>query len=128
MLLPFDNHIETLTMSGADVIELFRRSIEEERRSGVEFSGVTLEVRRVEGKPKLLRVLLGDKNGRAIEEGEPLRLATNSFLANGGDGWSLLQEQKVREVDFTLLRDMIEMAFEDGPLTPARDQRYEVVR
>ncbi len=128
MLLPFDNHIETLTMSGADVIEFFRRSIEEERRNGVEFSGVTLEVRRVEGKPKLMRVLLGGANGRPVEPDEILQFATNSFMANGGDGWRLLQEQKVREVDFTMLRDMIELALKEGPLTPSVDQRYVVVR
>lgn len=128
MLLPFDNHIETLTMSGADVIDLFRRSIEEERRSGVEFSGVTLEVRRVEGKPRLVRVLLGGLDGREISADDTLRLATNSYMATGGDGWELLGEQKVREVDFTLLRDMIELAFEGGPLTPSLEQRYSVIR
>lgn len=128
MLLPFDNHIETLTMKGADVIELFRRSIEEERRSGVEFSGVTLEARLVEGKPQLVRVLLGGPDGREIQPEESIRLATNSYMASGGDGWDILADQKVREIDFTLLRDMIEIAFEDGPLTPAKERRYSVVR
>ena len=128
MLLPFDNHIETLEMSGADVTELFRRSIEEERRSGVEFSGVHLEVRLVEGKPKLVRLLLGGPDGREIEATDSLRLATNSYLASGGDGWTLLQEQEIREVDFTLLRDMIELALAKGPVTPSKVQRYTVVR
>ncbi|QDV08847.1 Trifunctional nucleotide phosphoesterase protein YfkN precursor [Planctomycetes bacterium Poly30] len=128
MLLPFDNHIEMLTMKGADVIELFRTSIEEERRSGVEFSGVTLEARLVEGKPKLVRVLLGGAQGRAIQPDETIRLATNSYMASGGDGWTLLAEQEVREVDFTLLRDMVEIAFESGPLMPSSEQRYSVIR
>ena len=128
MLLPFDNHIETLTMKGSDVIDLFRKSIEEERRSGVEFSGVTLEVRLVEGKPQLVRVLLGGADGRAISPEETLRLATNSYMATGGDGWTLLADQEIREVDFTLLRDMVEFAFEDGPLMPSSEQRYSVIR
>lgn len=128
MLLPFDNHIETLEMSGADVIELFRLSIEEERRSGVEFSGVHLEVRLVEGKPQLVRVLLGGPDGEAVDPSAKLKLATNSYLAGGGDGWALLQEQGTREVDFTLLRDMIELALARGPVTPSKVQRYSVIR
>jgi 2',3'-cyclic-nucleotide 2'-phosphodiesterase (5'-nucleotidase family) len=128
MLLPFDNHIETLEMTGADVTELFRRSIEEERRSGVEFSGVHMEVRLVEGKPKLVRLLLGGPGGREVKPTDALKLATNSYLASGGDGWTLLQEQSVREVDFTLLRDMIELALAKGPVTPSKVQRYTVIR
>ncbi|MEM8713939.1 MAG: bifunctional UDP-sugar hydrolase/5'-nucleotidase [Planctomycetota bacterium] len=125
MLLPFDNHIETLTMSGADVIELFRQSIEEQRRSGLEFSGVRLEVRIVEGKAQLARVLIGE---REVQAGDELRLATNSFLAGGGDGWDLLKAQSVREVDFMLLREMLEEALAKGPVTPSTEQRYVVIR
>jgi hypothetical protein len=82
----------------------------------------------VEGKPRLVRVLLGGLDGREISADDTLRLATNSYMATGGDGWELLGEQKVREVDFTLLRDMIELAFEGGPLTPSLEQRYSVIR
>ena len=128
MVLPFDNHIETLEMSGEDVVELFRRSIEDERKRSLEFSGVTVEVTRVEGKPKLVQVRLGGEAGPVIQAGDRLRLATNSFLAAGGDGWEILQAQEQREVDFTLLRDMIEEALARGPVTPSKSQRYRIVR
>ncbi len=123
MLLPFDNHVETLTMSGADVIELFRRSIENERKRPLEFSGARLVVRRVEGKPKLVEVRAG---GQPIDPGRSYRLATNSFLSGGGDGWQILSDQKVREVDFMVLRDILVAAFAGGPLTPSNELRYVI--
>ena len=42
MILPFDNHVETVTLSGAEVREIFRASIEGERPGTLEFSGATL--------------------------------------------------------------------------------------
>ena len=125
MILPFDNSLETITMSGADVIELFRRSIESDRKWPLEFSGVQLQVRRVEGKPVLVDVLLG---GEPLDPEAEVRLATNSFLGAGGDGWELLASQTVRELDGVLLRELLEIHFDGGPATPDTEQRYEIVR
>lgn len=125
MLLPFDNHVETITMSGADVIELFRQSIEEKRKRPLEFSGAVLQVRRVEGKPVLVQVLV---DGEPLDPSATVRLATNNFLSAGGDGWELFAAQTKREVDFVLLRDLLELAFNGGALSPNADQRYEVIR
>lgn len=123
-LLPFDNHIAVLTMDGTDVIELFRLSLEDRRLRPLEFSGVRLVVRREAGKPRLVEVRVG---GRAIAPGDRLTVATNSFLAGGGDGWTLLEGQTERRADPTLLRDALEAAFGGGALTPAVDQRHEIV-
>lgn len=123
MLLPFDNHVETLTMSGKDVIELFRRSIENERKRPLEFSGATVVVRREGGKPRLVAVRAA---GAAVDPDGTYRLATNSFLSGGGDGWQILADQKVREVDFMVLRDILVAAFAGGPLTPSNELRYEI--
>ncbi|MEM9380162.1 MAG: bifunctional UDP-sugar hydrolase/5'-nucleotidase [Planctomycetota bacterium] len=126
MVLPFSNHVETLTLDGATVIELFRRSIEEDRRGPFEFSGVTLEVAGATGPTELLRVVLED--GTPLAPDAEVRLATNSYLAAGGDGWDVLAAAEQREVDFVLLRDLLELAFDGGARTPARDRRYRVVR
>lgn len=124
MLLPFDNHVETLTMSGEDVIELFRRSIENERKRPLEFSGARVVVRRESGKPRLIEVRTG---GTPVDPAGTYRLATNSFLSGGGDGWQILADQKVREVDFMVLRDILVAAFAGGPLTPSNELRYEIL-
>jgi len=126
MMLPFSNHLETMTLDGATVTGLFRQSIEAERRGSLEFSGVTLEVRLAEGKPKLVRVLL--ESGEELRADAQVRLTTNSYLAGGGDGWEVLASFKEREVDFLLLRDMLEVGFDGGARTPSAERRYRVLR
>ncbi|MEM6572037.1 MAG: 5'-nucleotidase, partial [Planctomycetota bacterium] len=126
MVLPFSNHVETVTLEGSAVIELFRRSVESDRRSGLEFSGVTLEVDASGPQPRLLRVLRPD--GQAIGADDAIRLTTNSYLAAGGDGWDVLAAAQAREIDSVLLRDLLEDAMAGGALTPATDTRYEVFR
>jgi 2',3'-cyclic-nucleotide 2'-phosphodiesterase (5'-nucleotidase family) len=115
-----------MTLDGATVTDLFRQSIEVERRSSLEFSGVTLEVRLTRGKPKLVRVLL--ESGEELQADAQVRLTTNSYLAGGGDGWEALAGFKVREVDFLLLRDLLEFGFAGGARTPSAEQRYKVLR
>lgn len=124
MLLPFDNHVETVTLSGAELTALFARSVEGDRRP-LEFSGATLVVREEQGKAALVRVEVG---GRPVAAGERYRLATNSFLSAGGDGWGELADFPEREADLMLLRDLMEQAFAGGVLAPPVDQRYEIVR
>lgn len=125
MLLPFDNHVETLVMEGTQVQELFRQSIEEGGRLPLEFSGAELRVREDGRDSELLSVRIG---GEPLDPERRYRLATNSFLAAGGDGWALLAEPVEREVDFILLRELAERAFGGGVLVPPVDQRYEIER
>lgn len=125
MILPFSNHLETLPMTGAEVTEMFRVSVEVARKGALEFSGVEVEVRLVEGKPELVRVLLG---GETLAPDAELRVTTNSFLAGGGDGWDSLKAAPTREVDSILLRDMLEAAFDGGVRTPNTEQRFRIVR
>lgn len=124
MLLPFDNHVETVVMEGAQLRELFRLSVEEGRLP-LEFSGATLKVREDGRDSELLEVRVG---GAPLDPKRRYRVATNSFLAAGGDGLTLFAEPKEREVDFVLLRDLAEQAFGGGVLVPPSDQRYEIVR
>lgn len=127
MLLPFSNHLETLTVDGAGLLRLLRRSVEGDRPIPLEFSGLLLEVRRTAGgDAELLRLLRPD--GTPVRAEERLRLTTNSFLAAGGDGWTELADAPgEREVDFIVLRDMLELGFARGPRTPSGAQRYRFV-
>jgi len=127
MLLPFSNHLETLTMDGASLRELFRRSVEGPRPVPLEFSGVTLEVRRDPGGQVELLGILGP-GGAPVADTDTLRVTTNSFLAAGGDGWSALADAPgEREVDLILLRELLEVGFDRGPRTPSVEQRYRLL-
>ncbi|MEL6712417.1 MAG: bifunctional UDP-sugar hydrolase/5'-nucleotidase [Planctomycetota bacterium] len=124
-ILPFDNHVTTVTLTGEELVELFRTSVEDGRRGALEFSGARLVVRREEGRPRLVEVLVG---GLPVAPGDRVRLATNSFLATGGDGWQVLGEAPEREEDVVMLRDLLEERLLTGPVTPPSEQRYDVVR
>lgn len=129
MILPFANHLVTLELDGATLHELARRSIEGSGE-GVdskpfEFSGMTIQVRMVEGKPRCAGLLVG---GQPCVPGRRYRLSTNSFLAEGSDGLKELATATPREVDFIVMRDLVELAFAGGELAPATDQRYEVLQ
>ncbi len=85
-------------------------------------SGLTLEVKGGES-PKLLRVLVG---GEPLEKERTYRVATNNFLAEGGDNYLLLAEAESVTHDPILLRELLERRFEGDPVTPPTDDRYRV--
>ena len=85
-------------------------------------SGLTLEVKGGEA-PKLLRGLVG---GEPLEKERTYRVATNNFLAEGGDNYLLLAEAKSVTHAPILLRELLELRFEGDPVTPPTDDRYRV--
>lgn len=128
MILPFGNHLVTLELDGATLIELARRSVEGSA-DGVdgkpfEFSGMTIQVRMAEGQARYANLLVG---GQPCDPTRRYRLTTNSFLAEGNDGLRELAAAAPREVDLILMRDLLELSFAGGTLTPATDQRYELL-
>ena len=125
MLLPFANHIVTFDLEGRALREILRRSIEDPKGRPFEFSGMTAVVRLEAGQPKLVEVRVGDD---ALDPARRYRVTTNSFLAQGNDGLVEFAEASTREIDFTVLRDLLEQGFAGGALVPALDQRYEVLR
>ncbi len=123
MILPFANHLVTVELDGATLSELFRRSIEVPDARPLEFSGLVVKVRMEAGKPRFVGLGVG---GEPCDPARRYRLTTNSFLAEGSDGLTELGTASPRELDFILMRDLLEQAFAGQTLTPASDQRYEV--
>lgn len=124
MILPFGNHLVTVELDGATLEGLFRRSVEDPESRPLEFSGAVVRARLEGGKPRFLGLVIG---GAPCEPARRYRLTTNSFLAEGNDGLKELATATPRELDFILMRDLVEAAFAGGrTLTPATDQRYEV--
>lgn len=108
-LLPFDNDAVAMDLSGEQVLSLARRSIEETKHIGLDFSGLTLFVRRqADNTFRLARIEVG---GRALDPKATYRVATNSFLSTGGDGAVEFQAGKARVEDPALLREVMEEEF-----------------
>ena len=122
-LCPFDNHLVTITLTGAELWSCFERALGS-ARSGLDASGVVLTVAVVERRPKLAAIAVG---GEPLERGRSYRVTTNSFLAGGGDGYDELQSGRDAEVDPVLMREMLELALAAAErVTPPTDVRIVV--
>jgi 2',3'-cyclic-nucleotide 2'-phosphodiesterase (5'-nucleotidase family) len=80
--LPFVNSVVVCEMTGAQIKEVLEQGFTLERGM-VQVSG--LRARYDLRKPKGQRLLSLDINGRAVEDSKMYRVATNSFLGQGGD-------------------------------------------
>jgi len=121
-ILPFGNHLVLLELRGEHLEGTLRQSVEGTAHTGLEVSGLTLEVMGGEA-PKLLRVLVG---GEPLDPERIYRVATNNFLAEGGDNYLLLAEAASVTHDPILLRELLERRFEREAVTPPKDDRYRV--
>ena len=138
---PFGNHLVTMTLSGAQVLRLleqqwanppartmmtpsagfsyaWRRSVEKEGTDLIK--SVPKLSSRVD--PSSVRV-----NGQPLEPTRDYRVTVNSFLAEGGDGFTVFAEGTDRvdgAADVDALQDYLEL---NSPLSPAELDRIRVV-
>ena len=82
-LLPFQNHVVAMDLTGSELRAVLSEGIESAGRP-FEVSGMRYEILRGSEGPELGRAWLA--SGQQIRDDEVYRVATNSFLAGGGDG------------------------------------------
>jgi 2',3'-cyclic-nucleotide 2'-phosphodiesterase (5'-nucleotidase family) len=78
-VLPFDNTVVSMDLSGSDLLAILERSAGA-NKGMLQVSGVRVEYDRNASKAKSVQV-----NGRPLEKDRMYRVATNDFLAAGGD-------------------------------------------
>jgi len=86
-ILPFDNSVVVVTLKGSDLQSLFDfiATISGGRGAFPQVSkGLSFTINRVTGRCENIRV-----NGDPIDPGRTYKIATNSYLANGGDGYKI---------------------------------------
>ena len=120
-LLPFDNHLVTVTISGSELEELMRSSLEGEGGRSFEFSGMLVGISRAQGRPQVQSILIA---GAPLDPAGRYTVTANSFNAAGGDGFEILAQAQERQVDPILLRDLLEEAFAGGELAPPTENRF----
>ncbi len=124
-LLPFDNSLVVLELTGAELFECARRGVEDPAHSGIEVSGMRLTVRPGTPRATLLEAEVG---GVPLDEDRVYRVATNSFLARGGDGYLDDDPERPTEDTRILLRDALEDEFRRrGSILPPNEDRYRTV-
>jgi len=124
-ILPFGNTLVELELTGAELRETVEKALGDTRHSGIEFSGMTVQYTGTwpEGQVTGVRV-----DGEPLDPAKRYSVATNSFLAGGGDAYfpAAALDRDVMDTGL-ILRDVLEDALRAG----AGDQvdgtnRYEV--
>ena len=124
-LLPFDNHLVTITLTGAELAECLRRSVEDRSHSGLEVSGLVIEYRDSDQGARYAGAVVG---GEALDAARAYRVTVNSFMAGGGDDYLTSDSGSERIEHPTLLRDVLEgVLLERGSLKASGEQRYREV-
>jgi 2',3'-cyclic-nucleotide 2'-phosphodiesterase (5'-nucleotidase family) len=124
-MLPFDNDVVLLELSGAELEAVVRAAIEGTAHSGLDYSGLAAFVRsREEGGRTLLALERIEVNGRALDLAAKYRVATNSFLAGGGDAFEPLMKAPRLHQDPILLRELAAEVIERaGRVVPPSEAR-----
>lgn len=96
-LMPFENEIVILTLSGEKTAGLFNYIA---KSNGMPLAGATLTI--VDEKPE--QILIG---GKAFDPSKTYRVATSDYLAGGGDKMRFFSEPMAYQVLNVKLRDAI---------------------
>ena len=94
--LPFLNKAYVLSLKGADILQALEQGFtgaEDEIGRFPQVSGMT--VRADLTRPAGRRVVSVTVGGKPLQRGKTYTLATNDYLAHGGDGYSALRSGKV---------------------------------
>lgn len=101
-LMPFDNEIVILTLSGAQVEKLCAYVV---AIGGQPVSGITIRFRTDEnGKNQFQRAEIGESS---FDKEKTYRVATSDYLANGGDNMSFFLENENVQTTGLKIRDAI---------------------
>jgi 2',3'-cyclic-nucleotide 2'-phosphodiesterase (5'-nucleotidase family) len=122
-LLPFGNHLVLLECPGSVLTETVRKAVEGTAHTGLEVSGMTIVYEQdAEGHGHLVQLEI---DGVPIDPEASYRVATNSFLAGGGDGYPELGELTRLLEEPAPLRELLEESFRAArEVTPPTDDRY----
>lgn len=128
---PFGNNVVTLTMTGQQILDVIQAVLTESKLGGgytpLEISGITVyyDPARPSGD-RLVNTLVGP---RALARNAEYRIATNAFLADGGDGYPQFKGAKtVVDSGRTLLSVEIDYfkSMTDG-VAPDGENRWKAV-
>ena len=103
-ILPFDNSVVMLTLKGSDVLSLFDYFATVYRGRGAlpqVSEGLNFTINYAAGRCEGILI-----NGKPIDPNRTYKIATNSYLANGGDGYKVFLEAVGRFESSRFQRDV----------------------
>lgn len=98
-ILPFDNYIVKLDLTGAEIEKILNFSVSKGGGAFLQISGATFSI---EDK-KAANIKIG---GEPVEENKRYSVATLDFISNGGDGFTMLKSKTVQSLNI-FVRDAL---------------------
>jgi 2',3'-cyclic-nucleotide 2'-phosphodiesterase/3'-nucleotidase len=122
-VMPFDNTVATMELTGAQIMELMRRNISKDGCL-MEVSGINVEYSLDErGETEDLKI---SRNGKSIDPQAYYRAATSDFLASGGLGGEVFPKGRNRRDTGLVMRQVILDRLGQGrPLVPPETGRIK---
>jgi 5'-nucleotidase/UDP-sugar diphosphatase len=101
-VLPYENHLVTLRLTGAEILTILKRHAGLEPGDGafLQVSGLMMEI----GDKKIESLSIA---GMQVEMDKPYTVATNDFLAAGGDGYETFKNGRDYVDTGLLISDMV---------------------
>ena len=116
-VMPFDNTIVTLRMTGSQIKSLMTYNLHDGSRSAMQISGLTVEFKKgTDGKVTDIRL---KKDGREIKPDEEFFVATNNYLAFGGSGGREFTKGKDIKDTMVNVRDAMAQYLAASPVAKA---------
>lgn len=120
-IMPFDNTLVTVKMTGAQVVKLLEQGIQDTKGKGMQISGLTFQYD--PSKPNLARVFnVKDINGKPIDLKKTYTVGTNNFMGTAGDNFDVFNEPNVKKsyVDtYIVARDSLVKAAKEAKVINA---------
>ncbi|MCK6460838.1 MAG: 5'-nucleotidase C-terminal domain-containing protein, partial [Planctomycetes bacterium] len=125
-LMPFDNDVVSMDMTGKEIRELLDRHFGNAASPyRLEWSNLVVDV---EGAPGAYRVVAVEAAGRPLDPARTYRVATNSFLAAGGDGFETFRRGRNPANAGVVIRDALARdLLARSPVTPPTEQRVRAL-
>jgi 2',3'-cyclic-nucleotide 2'-phosphodiesterase (5'-nucleotidase family) len=103
-VMPFDNQVATVTLTGAQVLDLLEHGVSP--TTCVQMSGLSVvyDPERPRGE-RVLEVRL--PGGKRLDPAGRYRVATNDFMAQGGDGFTMIAKGEGLDLPGVLVRDAL---------------------
>jgi 2',3'-cyclic-nucleotide 2'-phosphodiesterase (5'-nucleotidase family) len=124
-MLPFNNTLTVLTMEGRDLTALMTRTVEGASPVTLEMSGMAVGLLEGADGAQLQSLQIA---GEPVDPDRTYKVATNSYMAGGGDGFDEFTFVRERSDEGLIQRDLIENFFlkEPAGITPPGENRYSV--
>ena len=96
---PFNNTVVSVELTGAELLSILERSASLPRDGT---AGGFLQISGAKVLIKGNKVVKVDINGKPLDPKKKYTVATNSFVANGGDGYELLKDKPRLDTGYTI--------------------------